>query len=160
MIIMQTTSTVENLSAKEAQDFLINCTDEMYQKSWPDVHIQKHPIKRGRPDHVGDVVYAFEYLGKFTIEAKMEVTKYIPEKLIEFRVSIGKTGSLVPVVFLFETKDCMEGVYLSNKFFIGWDGIGKIFDPIIELFFPKELRNAMEEHILTEWPLISASLKN
>lgn len=159
MIVMHTTNTVKELSAKVTQEFLMNCNDEMYQKSWPGVHIQKHLIKRGGNDHIGDVVYAFEHVGKFTIEVKMKVIKYIPEKLLEFRVFMGKIGSLVPIFLLVETEDCPEGVHLSNKFLIGWNGIGKAFDSIIGIFFPKELRDAMKEHTIIEWPLIAASLK-
>jgi hypothetical protein len=158
MIIMHTTSTVKDLSAKDTLNFLINCNDEMYQKSWPGVHIQKHQIKRGGNDHIGDVIYAFEHVGEFTIEVRMKITKYIPEKLLEFRVSMRRTGFLVPIFLIVETEDSPEGVHLSNKFLIGWNGFGKVFDSIIEMFFHK-LRYAMEEHTKIEWPLIAASLK-
>ncbi len=159
MIVFQTTGTVKNLSARDTQNFLLNCTDEMYQKSWPGVHIQKHPIKKGGPDHIGDVIYAFEHVGKHTIEVTMKVTEYIPEKILKFRVKMGIAGSLVPVYLHVETMDMPEGVHLLNRFSLGWSGIGRILDPVIGFFFPKELRDAMDEHVATEWPLIAASIK-
>lgn len=161
MIIIPVDVKVKGLSAKDAMMFLIDCNDEMYSKSWPGVHIQKHRTKQGGPDHIGDVVYAFEHVGKGSLEVTMEVTKFTPYSYLEFRCKAGWIGSLIPIIFYAEAEELPGDIlHFKNTFKVGWNGIGKIFDPIIRLNFSEEFLAALHHHVSIEWQMISDSLKN
>ncbi|MCL6613053.1 MAG: hypothetical protein K6U03_00285 [Firmicutes bacterium] len=62
MITFRTEVKVKGISGDRVSEFMLNCSDEAYQRWWPGVHLAFHPIK-ARAGHTGSLVYFDEYIG-------------------------------------------------------------------------------------------------
>ena len=142
--------TVPNATAKQFYDFMINPCDRRYREWWRGEHLQFHIVKPGKHDHLGDVVFMDEYLGKarrLTFFAVV-ITANRPNK-IEWQMK--KAGFRLPAIVELELNDTDEGVRLKHEVRIGYEGLGKLLDPFIKLYFNQSFRNALEEHCKVEW---------
>ena len=142
--------TVPNARAEQFYDFMIDPCDQRYSEWWPGEHLQFHIVKHGNENHLGDVVFMDEYLGKsrrLTFSAVV-VTASHPNK-IEWQMKKAKLR--LPAVVELELSDTVEGVRLKHELRIGYSGIGKVLDPFIKLYFNNAFRNALEEHCKIEW---------
>ncbi|MCL2563880.1 MAG: hypothetical protein FWE08_07590 [Oscillospiraceae bacterium] len=149
--------TVPNASAKQFYDFMINPCDQRYSEWWQGEHLQFHIVKHGKENHLGDVVFMDEYLGKnrrLTFFAVV-ITANRPNK-IEWQMK--KANLRLPAVVDLELNDTDAGIRLKHELRIGYSGIGKLFDPFIKLYFSKSFRNALEEHCNIEWFKLAAYL--
>ena len=150
MVIHTVELTVPNATAKQFYDFMINPCDQRYSEWWPSEHLQFHIVKRGSENHLGDVVFMDEYLGKdrrLTFYAL--VITAIPSHKIEWQMK--KAGLKLPAVVEFELNDTDDGVKLKHELRIGYSGIGRVLDPFIKLYFNKTFRRSLEEHCNIEW---------
>ena len=109
-----------------------------------------HIVKNGDENHLGDVVFMDEFLGKsrrLTFHAVV-ITSNRPNK-IEWQMK--KAGVRLPAVVELELSDTDEGVKLKHELRIGYSGIGHLLDPFIKLYFNESYRKALEEHCKIEW---------
>ncbi|MCL2350377.1 MAG: hypothetical protein FWC67_02740 [Defluviitaleaceae bacterium] len=150
---------VPEARATDFYDFMINPTDEKYSAWWPGEHLQFHIVKRGKACHTGDIVFMDEYLGKnrrLTFHGK--VIKAKKPKQIVWQMQ--KFGIGLPAYVKLTLKDTPYGLKVKHETKIGYDGLGKLLDPIIKLYFNKSFQKALEKHCLIEWPKLGRYLKN
>jgi hypothetical protein len=93
MLTIQSTIFVAGITGREISDFLLNCTDERYRGWWPGTHLQLHALARGN-DHVGDVVFMDEYVGKRRVRmTSVVVVEAVPGKKIVWRLRKGGSSA-------------------------------------------------------------------
>ena len=141
---------VPNANAKQFYDFMIEPCDKRYSEWWPGEHLQFHIVKNGDKNHLGDIVFMDEYLGKnrrLTFHA-IVVTSSYPNK-IEWQMM--KAGIRLPAIVELELSDSDEGIKLKHELRIGCSSIGRLLDPFIKLYFNNSYRKALEEHCKIEW---------
>jgi len=142
--------TVPNATAKQFYDFMINPSDQQYSEWWPEEHLQFHIVKHGDENHLGDVVFMDEYLGKnrrLTFFAVV-IAASSPNK-IEWQMK--KANLRLPAIVELELNNTIAGVRLKHELRIGYLGIGKLLDPFIKLYFNQSFRKALEAHCNIEW---------
>jgi len=150
MITHTVNLTVPNAHAEQFYNFMINPTDERYSAWWPGEHLQFHIVKHGDSNHLGDLVFMDEYLGKnhrLVFHAVVQEAKH-PHRITW---QMKKAGLRLPAVVTLELQDSSEGVKLKHELCIGYVGIGRILDPFIRLYFNKSFQNALDEHCKIEW---------
>ena len=141
---------VPNACAEQFYDFMINPSDKRYSKWWPGEHLQFHVVKKGDENHLGDIVFMDEYLGKnhrLTFNAVV-VTANRPNK-IEWQMI--KAGVRLPAIVELELTDTDGGIKLKHELRIGYMGMGRLLDSFIRLYFNESYRKALEEHCRVEW---------
>ena len=142
--------TVPNATAEQFYDFMINPCDQRYSEWWQGEHLQFHIVKRGDENHLSDIVFMDEYLGKdrrLTFFAVV-VTASRPN-IIEWQMM--KARLRLPAVVKLELYDSDKGIRLKHELRIGYPGIGKLLDPFIKFYFNKSFRKALEAHCKIEW---------
>jgi len=150
--------TVPGATAKQFYEFETNPNDEQYQAWWPGEHLQFHITKRGDKKHIGDEVFFDEYLGKgrrLKFRAIVVVAEY-PNKIVW---QMKAAGLRLPAFLELSFQDSPDGLLLCHELRIGFDGIGKIIDPFIRVYFTKSFQTALEEHCHVEWPMLAEYLK-
>jgi len=129
---------------------MINPTNHHYSSWWPGEHLQFHITKPSDANHLGDIVFMDEYLGKnrrLTFHAVVITANY-PNK-IEWQMIKAKVR--LPAIVELELTDTDEGVQLKHELRIGYSGIGKWLDPFIKLYFNQSFQKALTEHCEIEW---------
>ena len=148
MLALQTIVDVQGLSGRQVTGFLLNCDDEKYQKWWDGMHLQFHTIKR-YPDDIGNVVYMDEYVGKRRLKMQAIVLKAVPGKEIVWQM---KKGVRLPAWLALTVEDIEDSVRITHTLTAGFNGIGKVLDPLFRLYLSKEFEEAMDEHARIEFP--------
>ena len=141
---------VPNAYAEQFYDFMIEPCDQQYSGWWPGEHLKFHIVKSGDENHLGDIVFMDEYLGKnrrLTFNA-IVVTAKRPNK-IEWQMK--KAGLRLPAIVGLTLCDTAEGVKLKHELRIGYSGIGRLLDLFIKTYFNNSYQNALEEHCKIEW---------
>lgn len=156
MFTFQTKMHVADFSAKAITDFLLNPSDEAYNHWWKGVHLEYHRVKTGT-NHTGDVIYMDEFIGKYRMRTQAVVMSAIPGKYIAWQV---KVLFRVPIRLFLELEDDGKGVNLTHTIHVGSRGLGRIFDPLWRIFFPKDFSAAMDEHARIEFPMLREMYKN
>ena len=149
--------TVPNACAEQFYDFMINPTDENYSAWWQGEHLRFHIIKHGDNNHLGDIVFMDEYLGKShrLVFNAVVITAERPHKITWQMI---KARIRLPAKVTLELIDSADGVKLEHKLQIGFTGIGKLLDPFIRLYFNKAFQNALDEHCKIEWYMLAKHL--
>jgi predicted transport protein len=149
--------TVNNASAEQFYDFMINPNDKNYNEWWAEEHIQFHITKKGDKNHLGDNVYFDEYLGK---KRKLKFHAVVivadrPNKII-WQMKIASLKS--PFFVKFELTEKLNKVIVKHELMLGYEGIGSICDSFIGLVFNKEFRADLEKHCNIEWQKLAEYL--
>jgi len=158
MIIHTVELVVPNARAEQFYDFMINPTDERYSAWWPGEHLQFHIVKRGAENHLGDVVFIDEHLGKnhrLVFYAVVTVAGR-PNKITW---QMKKAGIRLPAFVTLGLHDSPDGVMLKHELRIGYSGLGRILDPFIRLYFNKSFQNALDDHCKIEWYYLARLLR-
>ena len=155
MLSLNTTIHVPGLSGREITDFLVNCDDTQYQAWWPGVHLQFHTVRRF-PGDIGNIVYMDEYVGRFRIKGHAVATSAIPGREIVCQI---KHGVRLPAWLILRFKDDARGVTISHTIAAGFAGPGRLLDPLLQLWFTPEFREAMDAHVRTEFPRLRDLLR-
>jgi len=147
--------TVQNASAQQFYDFMINPTTQRYQAWWPGEHLDFRIVKPGDDNHLGDVVFMDEYLGgkgrRLTFHAVVAGVRR-PNQIVW---QMKKAGLRLPAFVTLNLTDTPDGIVVKHELRIGFRGIGAILDPFIRLYFNKPFRHALEKHCKIEWPLLA-----
>ena len=141
---------VPNAHAEQFYDFMINPCDQRYSEWWQGEHLQFHIVNIGDENHLGDMVFMDEFIGKdrrLSFHA-IVITSNRPNT-IEWQMR--KAGVPLPAVVELGLSDIDGGVKLKHELRIGYSGIGRFLDPFINLYFNKSYRKALEEHCKIEW---------
>jgi hypothetical protein len=144
------------LKAKDVFDFMLNCTDEVYQKWWPGTHLAFHTKKR-TPDNIGNRVHFDEYVGKRRLKFDGIVTNVIPGKRIVWQmIKIVR----LPAWLILDVEDTPGGVRILHTMAAGYQGIGRLLDPVLKLYLSDEFERQLNQHAQTEFPMLAAILKS
>ena len=157
MIIHTVDLTVANARAVQLYDFMIDPADERYSAWWPGEHLRFHIVKRGDDNHIGDVVFMDEYLGK-NHRLVFHAVVVVAERPHKIKWQMKKAGIKLPAWVTLELLDSDDGIKLRHELRIGFSSIGKLFDPIIRLYFSKSFQNALYEHCKLEWDKLAKYL--
>jgi hypothetical protein len=155
MLTIESTTFVPGISGRGITDFLLNCSDERYRRWWPGTHLQFHTLAPGDADHVGDVVFMDEYIGRRRVRLTGVVVQAVPGKRLVWQL---KRGIRLPVRLILELADRDGGVDLSHTVRAGLPGIGRVLDPMLRLYFSPGFAAALDDHVKTEFPLLADRL--
>ena len=147
MITMQTNVDTSGVTGKEIIDFMLNCTDQDYQKWWQGTHLAFHTLER-YPNNLGNLVYFDEYVGKRRLRFKSVVTEIIPGKKLVWQM---KMLFKLPGWLILEFKDIDGDTKIIHTLVAGYGGIGKILDPLIRKYLSKHLEAELAEHAQFEF---------
>ena len=156
MLTLQTTIRVDEVSGTEIFDFLADPDDESYRAWWPGTHLQLHIRERGGDDHVGDVIYMDEYVGKRRLRMSAIVTEAVPGKKLVWRL---KRGLRLPARLYLELEDYDGGVAITHTIRAGFRGAGRVLDPALKLVLSEAFARDMDEHARTEFPRLRDLLR-
>ena len=150
MLRLQTKLRVAGITGKEIFDFLANATDRAYQQWWPGTYLQFHPLKR-TGDHVGDVIYMDEYIGKRRLRMRGVVVEAAPGRKLVWQL---RKAINLPVRLSLDLTDDEGGVAIIHTIEAGFSGPGRLLDPVIRLYFSRNFAAALDDHVKTEFPLL------
>ncbi len=148
MLTIQSQIHVAGITGAEFIDFFLRCTDHEYQAWWKGTHLEFHTIKR-YPNNVGNVVYMDEIIGQKRVKMTGVVTEVVPGKKLVWQV---KEIIRWPVRLSLELADDDQGVTLTHTLQAGFKGVGRLLDPILQIYFSNEFRQALDEHVKIEFP--------
>ena len=147
MFVLHTNVYIKKLKSKSICKFLINCTDDLYQKWWPGTHFVFHTLK-SYSNIIGNIVIFDEYIGKSRIKTKAKIIKYIPEKEIIWQmIKLIK----LPIFVRIKLSDTNNGVKIKHSIYAGFKGISSIFDFIFRLFLSKKFVKELDNHVKYEF---------
>ncbi len=155
MVVLETRVLVKGITGKRVTDFFINCTDPDYQRWWEGTHLQFHTINRTE-DVVGSLVYFDEYVGKHRLKFKGRITGYVAGKRIEYRMVRGLS---LPAWLVLELQDRPGRTDIVHTVKAGYQGMGKILDPLIRLYLSDEFEKALNKHADTEFSKLGYLLR-
>ena len=155
MVVLQTRVSVEGITGKHVTEFFINCTDSDYQRWWEGTHLEFHTINR-TTDGVGSLVYFDEYVGKHRLQFKGRITEYVAGKRIEYRL---EKGLSLPAWLVLEFRDRPGGVDIVHTVKAGYQGVGRILDPLIRLHLSDAFEKALNEHAQAEFSRLGDLLR-
>jgi hypothetical protein len=155
MLRLQTVVQVDGLAPGEIYDFLAEPNDQAYQRWWPGTHLQFHRLK-SQPDHIGDLIYIDEHVGKRRLRGCGIVTEAVPGKWLVWQV---KRLVKLPARLSLEFAGDEAGVTITHTIEAGYDGIGRILDPLLRLYLTPAFVEALDEHARTEFPLFRDRLE-
>lgn len=151
MIAIESRMFVEGLSGEEVFDFLMNATDESYRRWWPGTHLHLHALERYE-GHIGDVFYMDEYIGERRVRMRGVVVEAGRGTRIVWRFR--SLGVLLPARLILETENRDGGVAIRHEIQAGFDGPGRILDPLFRLYFSERFARDMDEHAHAEFPML------
>ena len=150
MLTLQTHLRVNGITGNEIFDFLTNPNDQAYQRWWPGTHLRLHPLNRTE-DHIGDVIYMDEYIGKRRVRMSAIVLAADPGKRLVWQM---KRVIKLPARLKLELADCEGGVAITHTIQAGFPGPGRVLDPLLRIYFSRRFAEAMDDHVKTEFPLL------
>jgi hypothetical protein len=142
---------VEGLTGTAIFDFLLNASDDDYRRWWPGTHLHLHALER-HENHVGDVFYMDEYIGERRVQMRCVVVEAERGTRVVWRFK--SLGVFLPARLILETEDRDSGVALTHEIQAGFDGPGRVLDPLFRLYFSERFAAAMDEHAHTEFPML------
>lgn len=148
MLVLETKTLVEGLTGPEIFEFLVEPSDHEYQQWWPGVHLRFHLVSRGVSGHVGDVLRMDEYVGSRRVRLSAVVVEAVPGERLVWQL---KAAVRLPVWLSLEFVDGAAGVTVTHRIRAGWAGRGRIFDPLLRLYFSRRFAAAMDAHVHTEF---------
>lgn len=144
---MKTKVNVKGVTGKSIFEFMLNCTDEDYQRWWEGVHLSFHTIKR-YPDNIGNLVFFDEFIGHYRLKFAATVTEAIPNKKIVWQMTKGlKLPGWLTLVF----EDSPDGVEIIHSIKLGFNGSGRILDPILKVYLSSAFEKELNEHARIEF---------
>lgn len=146
---------VGDVTGRELTEFLLDCTDDDYNRWWPGVHLRMHVVRPGRPDHVGDLILMDEFIGRRRLTMTAEVVEVVPGKRIVWQV---RRGVRLPIRLFLDLEDDGSGVAIRHCIRAGFPGVGRLLDPLFRIFFRAEFATAMDAHVGTEFQLLRERL--
>jgi hypothetical protein len=155
VVVLQTRVFVEGITGKQVTDFFVNCTDSDYQRWWEGTHLEFHTVSR-TTDVIGSLVYFDEYVGKHRLKFKGRITDCATGKHLEYRLA---KGLLLPAWLVLEFQDRPDGVDIIHTIKAGYQGIGKMLDPLIRLYLSSEFEEALNKHADTEFSRLGGLLR-
>ena len=149
---------VKNAKAEQFYNFMINPNDKQYSEWWPGEHLQFHIRKRGKINHLGDILFMDEYIGGKGRRLKGFAEVVCAKKPNKIKWQMRKFGIRLPVFVTLELQDIDMGLQVKHTIEIGYSGLGSLLDPFIRLYFNKSYQKALTKHCKIEWPRLAKYL--
>jgi uncharacterized protein YndB with AHSA1/START domain len=150
MITLTTRVRVDGLKGKEVTDFLLQADDEDYRRWWRGTHLKYHTVRRVDGD-VGNLIYFEEFVGRRHERTKAVVVALSPGRRLVMQM---KRGIRLPIWLELELEDDAGGVTITQRIRAGYEGAGRVLDPILRRYFSREYHQALDEHAWTEFPML------
>lgn len=155
MIKLETKVQIKNHHAKDFFKFFINCDDAEYQQWWPGEHFSFHTILK-KTDNVGNIVYFDEKIAGRRLKFKATIIKVSPDRFITYQmIDFFRLPAWLTVMF----EDADNGTIVTHTLLVGYEGIGRIFDPLFGLYLTKKFEKDLSDHALKEFQLLAELLK-
>lgn len=157
MIIHTMKSTLPGATAASFYDFMINAPQEIYRRWLPEEHHQFHIVERSKESPIGDLVFFDQHISpkhRLTFHAKIKAAKMPNYVLFQMR----KIGINLPGYLQLEFNDTTDGLALTETISIGFNGLGKVFSPIIGLVFNETFFKELNGHHKREWECLAEIL--
>ena len=153
------TSEFSGANAAAFFEFMINPPPETYARWLPGEHHEFHIVKHSKAPPIGDLIFFDQHISK-----KHRLTFYavtiIADKTNHVLYQMRKFGINLPGYLDLRFQETTEGLLLTETIRVGFNGIGKIIDPILRLFFNKSFFIAMNGHHKREWENLAEILRN
>ena len=156
MVILKTNVKVKGITTKDIYDFMLNCTDEDYQKWWKGTHLQFHTVKR-YPENLGNLIYVDEFVGKYRVKGYAVITKLVPYSEMMWQI---KMKIKIPAWFIMKFNELSDGIEILHIISAGFNGVGRIFDPLIRLILNEDFDREVIKHAHEEFPKLAEMLLN
>lgn len=154
MLHIESRAYVEGIRGEQIVDFMLHCTDDTYRQWWPGTHFSLHTVE-SRPGHIGDVVFMDEMIGRRRLTMHAAVTELIPGRRIIWQF---KQIVLLPAWLCLDLVDDGAGVMVIHTVRAGFNGAGKLLDPLLKLYFTDGFVQALDEHVRIEFPKLGVML--
>jgi hypothetical protein len=151
-------SMLQNAVAVQFFDFMVNPSPETYARWLPGEHHKFHVVKRNKNTPVGDLIYFDQHIGtKYRL--KFYATIRIADNPKHILFQMRKFGIDLPGYLDLKFCDTADGLILIETIRIGFNGFGKLVDPVIRLFFSKSFFSEMNNHHKREWVSLAEILQ-
>lgn len=154
MIELKTDVAVKGISGRSVSDFMLQCTDADYQKWWPGTHLAFHTT-RHVPGDLGNHVYFDEYIGKRRFKLRGVVVEVVSGKRVVWQM---KRVFRLPAWLILALDDTPEGVVITHILKAGFNGIGRLLDPLLRLVLDQDFEHDLQEHAQTEFKRLAELL--
>ncbi|MFC7494209.1 MULTISPECIES: hypothetical protein [unclassified Nocardioides] len=150
MLTLETTIALDGLSGDEFTDFMLTCDDTRYRAWWPGTHRQFH-VRRAGPgeDHVGDVVWMDEYVGRRHLRMAAAVVDVVPGRRIVWQLRPWRLRPPVRLTLAFDPQE--DGAVVRHVLTAGWAGWARVLDPVWRLYFSPTFAHDLDRHARTEF---------
>ncbi|MDR1753351.1 MAG: hypothetical protein LBR74_00370 [Eubacterium sp.] len=151
-------SKLHNAAAAAFYSFMVDPPREIYARWLPEEHHKFHVVKRSETTPVGDLIFFDQHIGskhRLTFYAITRVADKPNHVLFQMR----RFGINLPGYLDLQFRDTADGLCLTETIRIGFNGSGKVLDPIIKLFFNKSFFNEMNAHHKREWANLAEILR-
>ena len=155
MVTFETRIQVDEITATEIFDFLADPDDESYRAWWPGTHLQFHTVERG-DEHLGDVVFMDEYIGKRRLRMRALVTDAVPGRKLDWQL---RKGIRLPARLSLGLEDYEGGAEITHTVRTGFRGLGRILDPVLRVVMSESFARDLDAHVRTEFPLLRDLLR-
>jgi hypothetical protein len=155
MVTFETRIQVDEITATEIFDFLADPDDESYRAWSPGTHLQLHTVEGG-DEHLGDVVFMDEYIGKRRLRMRALVTDAVPGRKLDWQL---RKGIRLPARLSLGLEDYEGGVEITHTVRAGFRGLGRILDPVLRVVMSERFARDLDDHVRTEFPLLRDLLR-
>jgi len=143
-------SRLPNAKAIDFFKFMINPPAEVYKNWLPKEHFKFHIVKHSNESPINDIVYydqSISNIYRLKFHALIRVANE-PSRIV---FQMCKFGIHLPGYLELDFIDTSEGLMLTETLRIGFNGIGKVCDLFIKIYFNKGFFREMNEHHKREW---------
>jgi hypothetical protein len=154
MIVIRTRTHVAHLTGEEITAFLLHPSDREYQRWWEGTHLEFHPVK-GSGHRIGDIVYMDEFVGRRRLRLAGVLVESIPGRKLTWQL---KTFVTFSAWLSLELEDDDRGVTITHTIRAGFEGIGRILDPVFRVYLSEKFASTMDDHVRAEFPKLATLL--
>jgi len=150
-------SILPGAKAERFFDFMVNAQQDIYANWLPDEHYEFHLINEGKNAPVGNFFYFDQSIGK-KYRMKFHATIVIAEHPKKVVYQMRKFGITLPGFLELNFEETADGIVLTEQIRIGFGGIGRVFDPFIQIVYSKRFFVEMDSHHTREWQSLARCL--
>jgi hypothetical protein len=151
-------SELHGAAAAEFFSFMIHAPQEIYAHWLPDEHHEFHVIKHSKTTPIGDLIFFDQHIGRKHRLTFYAITR-VAEKPNHVLFQMRRFGINLPGYLDLQFQDTADGIRLTETIKIGFNGPGRVLDPVIRLFFNKAFFNEMNGHHTREWANLAEILR-
>ena len=153
MVILIMHSKLPDANATSFYEFMVDPPAEVYKNWLPEEHNQFHIVRHSDNSPINDLIYFDQNIGnKYRLKFHAITRKAKKPNHIAFQMR--KFGVNLPGYLELDFLDTDEGLELTETLRIGFNGPGKVLDPLIKMFAKGFFKELIEHH-KREWQSLS-----